>query len=207
MIMKEPFVASPSQLELTPAVLVEHCLQGDAGAWRLLVARYARLVHSVPARYGLSSAEVEDVGQDVFLALSQSLHTIDDPDRLPAWLVTTTRRVCWRLLQRRTEQPLDAEAEGLDGHPLPNALISPLPTPEAALTDWNRQALLHEAMERLGERCRELIALIFLDPHEPNYDEISARLNIPKGSIGPTRRRCLQQLRAQLSQDDFNGDD
>jgi DNA-directed RNA polymerase specialized sigma24 family protein len=53
-------------------------------------------------------------------------------------------------------------------------------------------------MQLLNARCRRLLTLLFLDPDEPSYEEISAQLGIPKGSIGPTRNRCLQQLRLAL---------
>jgi RNA polymerase sigma factor (sigma-70 family) len=200
--MKELF-ATHGSIEASPAALVQRCLQGDATAWRQLVDRYARLVHSVPARYGLTTAEIEDVGQEVFLILAQNLHAIEDPDRLPAWLVTTARRLCWRTVQRRRhEQPLDEEPEHGDEFTSRPELVSPLPTPEEALDGWNRQAIVQAAVARLGERCRKLIEMIFLDVREPTYDEISALLNIPKGSIGPTRNRCLAQLRLQLGEKD-----
>lgn len=201
-IMKELF-ATHGSIEASPAALVQRCLQGDANAWHRLVDRYARLVHSVPARYGLSTAEIEDVGQEVFLALAQNLRTIEDPDRLPAWLVTTARRFCWRVVQRRRrEQPLDDEPDhGEDAPPRPE-LVSTLPTPEEALEGWTRQAMLRAAVARMNERCRKLLEMIFLDEHEPSYDEISALLNIPKGSIGPSRNRCLGQLKLQLGGED-----
>ncbi len=205
--MKELF-ATHGSIEASPATLVQRCLQGDANAWRQLVDRYARLVHSVPARHGLSPAEIEDVGQEVFLALAQNLHSIEDPDRLPAWLVTTARRLCWRMVQRqRREQSLDEEPDNGDEYTSRRELISPLQTPDEAVEGWNRQAILHAAVARLGERCRRLIELIFLDTREPSYDEISALLNIPKGSIGPTRTRCLSQLRIQLGEEDLLGDE
>lgn len=195
-----PLSRMESSAAVPSAVLVQRCLQGDAGAWRALVERYARLVHSIPARQGFAPAEVEDVGQEVFLALAQNLHAIQDAERLPAWLLTTTRRVCWRLAaRRRSEQPLEEVGDG-DGEERfsRRELISPLPTPEDALEGWNRQEALYAALDKLPDRCRQLLTLIFLDPQEPSYDEISAALGMPKGSIGPTRNRCLGQLRRSL---------
>lgn len=193
--------APESHAAPAPAVLVQRCLGGDAAAWRALVERYARLVHSIPARQGFAPAEVEDIGQEVFLALAQNLHAIEDAERLPAWLVTTTRRICWRTsARRRDEQPLEeTTAAGDRERPARRELISPLPTPEEALEGWGRQEALYAALDQLGERCRRLLTLIFLDPQEPSYDEISAALRMPKGSIGPTRNRCLAQLRAHLA--------
>ena len=89
---------------VSTAALVERCLRNDSRAWEELVQRYARLVHSVAGRHGLTSDEVDDVGQEVFLALAQNLHAIDDPERLPAWLATTARRLSWRVLQRRARR-------------------------------------------------------------------------------------------------------
>jgi RNA polymerase sigma factor (sigma-70 family) len=177
--------------------LVHRCLRGDAAAWSLLIERYARLVHAIPVRHGLSPQEVDDVGQDVFLALAQNLHTIEDPERLPGWLVTTARRMTWRAIQRRrAEEPLDDG--GLDDPAAATPLIAPAPTASDLLETWHRQEMLAKAMERLQPRCHQLLMLLFLADAEPSYDEISAQIGIPKGSIGPTRNRCLQQLRSIL---------
>lgn len=187
--------------------LIARCRRGDNRAWHQLVHHYARLVHSIPVRYGLTAAEVDDVGQEVFLALAQGLHQLDDPQSLPAWLMTTARRYSWRALQRRKrEAPLaesdlaTTELSALDGQGVTDTppLNRPLPSMAELLQGWQQQETLATGLERLGERCRALLTLIFLDPTEPSYDEISSRLTLPKGSIGPTRNRCLQQLRTIL---------
>ena len=94
--------------EVTTTELIARCRRGDAPAWHALVDRYARLVHAVALRHGLRGGEVEDVAQEVFLALARTLAEIDDPERLPGWLATTTRRASWRAVQlRRREEELD----------------------------------------------------------------------------------------------------
>ena len=183
----------------TTSELVEQCLNGNEHAWNLLVQRYARLVHAIAVRHNLPPAEVDDIGQDVFVALAQHLHEIQDPERLPGWLVTTARRLCWRAVQRRrAEISLDPAGGDEDEGAAVHQLESPQPTPDSLVDVWGRQQMLDQAMELLHERCQQLIGLIFLDPAEPSYDEISVQLGIPKGSIGPTRNRCLQQLRSIL---------
>jgi RNA polymerase sigma factor (sigma-70 family) len=185
---------------LSNAQLIDHCLQGDSSAWEQLVDRYARLVYSIPARYQLPATEADDIFQDAYLALAQHLHEIDDPERLPAWLITTTRRLVWRaLVKRRVEQPV--EADDLNESALASQVagdLAQMPTLQDLLDGWQRQATLEQGLQWLNERCRRLIVLLFLDPSEPSYDEISAQLGIPKGSLGPSRNRCLQQLRLAL---------
>jgi RNA polymerase sigma factor (sigma-70 family) len=190
-----------------PTPLVQRCLNGDAKAWQTLVQRFAPLVHSVPIRYGLTPAEVDDVGQEVFLALAQSLAQIEDPQRLAAWLITTARRYSWRAIyRRRQEQPASADdlatSEGL-GTSVP--IGQPAPAINELLASWQRQEALQQGLQRLGHRCRQLLVLLFLDQSEPTYEEISARLDLPIGSIGPTRNRCLQQLRSILEGLGFDG--
>lgn len=180
--------------------LLHRCRAGEANAWQVIVRRYVRLVHSVPVRYGLSRSEAEDVGQEVFWALAQQLDRIEDPERLGGWLMTTARRMSWRVIQQRRQEQPDATADISDHEVLAGRLIGPssLPTYADLVAGWTRQEALQLGMAHLGDRCRELLKLIFLDDQEPSYDEISALLGMPKGSIGPTRNRCLSQLRAIL---------
>src|SRR3954447_2455521 len=93
------------------ADLLRRCLAGDANAWQVIVRRYSRLVHSVPVRYGLSRPEAEDIGQEVFWALAQQMERIEDPERLGGWLLTTARRMSWRLIQQRRQEQPDAVAD------------------------------------------------------------------------------------------------
>jgi RNA polymerase sigma factor (sigma-70 family) len=66
--------------------------------------------------------------------------------------------------------------------------------PDDALLRVERQAALREALAQLPVPCQQLITLLAEDPPLP-YAEISARLGVPVGSIGPTRSRCLAKLR------------
>jgi hypothetical protein len=74
-------------------------------------------------------------------------------------------------------------------------LFNTMPSIEEMTAEWQRQEILAAGLARLGDRCRRLLTLLFLDQNEPSYESITAQTGIPKGSIGPTRIRCLQQLR------------
>lgn len=198
--------------------LIMRCRQGDARAWQQLVQQYGRLIHSIPVRYGLNPTEVDDVGQEVFLALAQGLEQIDDPEALPAWLITTARRHSWRTLQRRKrEQPLTAsdlaetESQPLSTQPGMESITQHfgprVPSMAELLTGWEHQEFVIQGFAKLGSRCCKLLTAIFLDQAEPSYEEISEQLGIAKGSIGPTRNRCLQQLRMILEGLGFASED
>ena len=169
--------------------LVARVGDGDQEAWDELVERYAPLIWSLCRRYRLDTTETADVGQNVWLLLVNQLGKIRDPAALPGWLATTTRRECKRVLnkaQARQAARCEPDAENIpDGH---------AETIEQGLLAAERHAALREAFTHLPPRDQQLIALLIEDPPVP-YAEISARLGIPVGSIGPNRRRCLDKLR------------
>ena len=57
-----------------------------------------------------------------------------------------------------------------------------------------RTAALWRAVEALPERCRMLIRVLMADP-PPSYEDVAEAFDMPIGSIGPTRARCLEQLK------------
>jgi RNA polymerase sigma factor (sigma-70 family) len=174
----DPFVAD----------LVTRARKGDQRAWDALVERYAPLIWSICRHYRLSRADAEDVGQRVWLQFVSHLGAIRDPAAVPGWLTTTTRRECNRVV--RAARGPQAAGQLLDEN-IPDKQIT---TAEQELLAAESQAALREAFTCLSPSRQQLMAMLIEDPPVP-YTEISARLGIPVSSIGPTRRRCLDQIR------------
>ena len=169
--------------------LVIRARNGDSQAWDALVERYAPLVWSICRRYRLGSADAEDVNQSVWLALVDQLAALREPAALPGWLATTTQRECGRVL-RTARGPQMAwyvpDAEDIaDEHAV---------SAEEELLQAERHAALREAFTYLPPSCQQLIGMLIQDPPVP-YAKISTELGIPIGSIGPSRRRCVDKLR------------
>ena len=167
--------------------LVTRARNGDKQAWDGLVERYAPLIWSICRRHGLGRADTEDVGQAVWLHLVEHLDNLRDPAALPGWLATTTRRECCRVLRATGKLPAD-------GQVLENMPDEQTATAEHELLVAERNTALREAFARLPLSFQRLLALLIADPPVP-YTEISARLGIPVGSIGPNRHRYLDRLR------------
>ena len=165
--------------------LVSRVGDGDQDAWNELVERYAPLVWSICARSQLSREDIDDAAQSVWLLLVENIGRLREPAALPGWLATTTRRECLRILgaAQRREQ-------GGEEH-VPPGLAD---TTEQEIIAAERKAALRAAFAEMQRGCRELLAMLMSDPPR-SYAEISATLGIPVGSIGPTRARCLDQLR------------
>lgn len=181
--------------EAEMADLLERAAAGDQSAWVRIVDRYAPLVWSVARSFRLSSADAADVHQATWLRLVEQLESIRDPERLGAWLATTARREALALL-RRASRDLPTG----DMHLLEPRLESSDPdqSPDSQLLRRERDEDLWEAIGKLPGNCRNLLRLLLIDP-PPSYAEVSAALDIPVGSIGPTRARCLEHLRRSVS--------
>ena len=169
--------------------LVTRATYGDQQAWDALIERYAPLIWSICRRYRLEDADAHDVSQTVWLRLLSQLNKVREPAALPGWLATTTRRECGKvqraaLRSQAFDHVLDAEHSS--GHQTGMA--------DHELLAAERHAALREAFARLPPCCKRLITMLLEDPPAP-YAQISAKLGIPVGSIGPSRSRCLDKLR------------
>jgi RNA polymerase sigma factor (sigma-70 family) len=166
---------------------------GDERAWDELLDRFSPMVWAIARAHRLCDADAADVTQTTWTTLLTHLDQLKDPDRVGAWLATTARRECLRLLgQGRSFVPYGDEL------PEPEA---PEPNPVEGIEVDQRDAALWRSFRRLRDSDQALLRLLIADP-VPSYDEISAALGIPVGSIGPTRARALERLRRELRRDD-----
>lgn len=170
--------------------LVARIRAGDEQAWVTLTDRYTNLLWSVARGMRLSGPDAADAVQTTWLRLVESLDRLREPEHLGRWLVTTVRRECLATLRRgaRVGSGVDTwEDMPTNADPLDEALLRE-----------ERDAALWKAFSALTARCQSLLRVLMADP-PPSYDEVSLALDMPAGSIGPTRQRCLRSLREIMS--------
>ena len=170
--------------------LIRACRSGNARAWERLLDKYERLVFSISLRYGLTTDDAADVTQITFTILLQNLNTLPDEIRLSSWLVTVARRRTWRLLARNRRETVNPD-EDLAGNEALGGIVDDRERWE--LAEWILQGL-----SMLDERCRQLLLALYFDAEQPSYADVANRLKMPIGSIGPTRARCLEQMKRNL---------
>ena len=168
--------------------LVPAAANGDRDAWNGLVNGFSGLVWSVIRGHGLYGAEAADVSQTVWLRFVEHIGRLRDPERTAAWLATTARHECYRVLRKAGRSTVMAD---------PPEVLSNEPAPDRQLVADADAATLLRALEQVRPRCQALLRMLLTDP-PLSYDEIAEVLDMPKGSIGPTRMRCLDNLRAVL---------
>lgn len=181
-------VPSDDKAKIDDASLIEQCLSGDQDAWEAIIRRYQNLIYSVPIRYHFSAQDSADVFQHVCVILLEKLKTLRNSETLSSWLYITTKRQCWKIAKKKKmETELQETSEYISDSNSENLVL---------------QHQIKTGVDQLPEKCRDLIfALYYADPPY-SYDQITEKLGIPFGSIGPTRARCLEKLRKILSSKD-----
>lgn len=174
--------------------LVRRCLDGDEDAWRTLVRRHSPLVWAAARRAGLCDADASDVFQTVWRIAVQDLSRVRHAERFGRWLARTAHFQSMRVLRGYA-----IARRALDGVRPPEADGSPGPAEELlALED---RLHVSRALERLGERCRDLLRYLYYESPTPTYADIAGRLGMTVGGVGPTRSRCLGRMKTILGGD------
>jgi RNA polymerase sigma factor (sigma-70 family) len=168
--------------------MVERAARGDQEAWNELVDTFSSTVWAIARGHRLNAADSADVFHTTWLRLVEHLDRIEQPERVGAWLATTARRECLRLIHLGGRQiPTGAD---FDGHADPDSFRPP----DSALVTDERRQIVNQLVEQLPMRSQLLLRLLSADS-PLSYADIGEALSMPIGSIGPTRARALERLR------------
>lgn len=187
--------SSPSDADL-----IQRCLDGEESAWEALSTRYADTVYGVAWRSGLRGDGAADVVQEVFMALLGHLPRLRSRERLLPWILTTAKREAWRQVKRSRAATARERKQARPEE-------APGPLPDAELAALEEEHAVRRAFDRLKESCRRLLDALFFRAEARPYAEIAEELGIPVGSLGPTRRRCLDRLKEELAQEGISAPD
>ena len=183
------------------AALVSAASHGDAQAWNAITDRFTNLLWSVARSYRLGHDDAADAVQNTWLRLLENLTKIEKPEALPGWLATTARREALGVLRRRGR---DVLMRGDDmSFDVPDTKARAL---DAALLEDERAVALWAGFDRLSDRCQQLLRVL-MSVDRPAYTEVATAFDMPVGSIGPTRMRCLDRLRTILAESGYQFDD
>jgi RNA polymerase sigma-70 factor (ECF subfamily) len=179
--------------------LVARCRSGDEGAWRELVSRHTRRVFGVAYRFTGRVDEAEDLTQEVFVKVYQSLDRFREAEgAFPTWLRTVARNQAIDHYRRRRQERLrTADDAALDLLPAPGG-----DSPLRALERDERAGLVQRMLRALPEELRQPV--ILCDLEEMPYDEIAATLGLPLGTvksrINRGRLELAKRLRSRLGE-------
>ena len=185
-----PSAAAPPEID----PLLERCLKGDQRAWDDIVRLYWRKVFNVAYKFVGRQDEAEDLTQDIFLKLFKSLKTFDRRANFSTWLISVSRNLCidhYRSMRREH----DVVTHDVDVVTL--ARPSGLDSPQVALEQRDRVALLRAALDKLAPSLRT--AVMLRDIQELSYQEIAEKLDVPEGTVKSRINRGRTELARQIA--------
>lgn len=183
--------------------LYKLAVSGDRSAVEALVERHhADLALYLRAKTQ-ARAVVDDSVAETWLRFFRHLkEAADEPERslrkpesIRFWLYRTALNAL-RDQFRRSSRQSDV-SDRVTGEASARGELAFEPDELAGLENEDRRSALRDGFARLSERCRELLSLMLVDP-PLSYGEISEMLDRPIGSLGPTRQRCLGELRRHM---------
>jgi RNA polymerase sigma factor (sigma-70 family) len=164
---------------------------GDPHAIDAMVESLTPLLWHIVRAYGLDTATAEDVVQNTWMTLVRKADTVVEPQAVLRWLTVTARRDAWRAARATNRMDLTDDVTVLDVRETQSG-------PEEDVLRAADQRALWLAVAKLNERCQRLLRVIAFHDR-PDYSALSRELGMPMGSIGPTRGRCLDKVRAELA--------
>ena len=183
---------APADREALLVRLVGSARAGDSAAWDELFECYVALLWSIAYRHGLHESDAGDVVQNTWLRLVEHIGDIREPARLGSWLATTAQREALRCVAQNARVVPSADEAAFDG---PDRL---LPDVDERLLAEELAGVAYAALGTLPPAWRLLVEKLTQDP-APDYETISADLQMPVGSIGPTRGRSMRRMQAIIS--------
>ena len=177
--------------DLDVAELVGRAADGDQQAWERLVDQYARLIWAITRDHRLEESDASDVAQITWLRLLEHIDRLKQPHRVGSWLAATARNECLRNVAARKR------IVSTDDEDVLQVAFAHQPEIDEGLLATERDQTVRDAMSCLPRRWRQMLEMLMADP-PASYADISDELELPIGSIGPTRGRCLARMRVLL---------
>src|SRR5438270_4264118 len=167
--------------------------RGSASAFEVLVRRYQSLVCSVAYSACGNLALSEDVAQETFWTAWRQRESLEQPDRLRAWLCGIARNLA-KNARRKASRPVES-AETQD-------VLSELSSDEPGLAEEavsrEEESLVWQALERIPEAYREPLILFYRE--DQSVAEVAGALVLSEDAVRQRLSRGRGMLREQVAE-------
>ncbi|MGC3960911.1 MAG: RNA polymerase sigma factor [Verrucomicrobiota bacterium] len=182
------------------AQLLMRCRQGEAAAWDELFDRHyaaaGRFVFQLASDF--TREDVEEICQEVFLNVIRNLNSFHGESQFQTWLFRIATNKARDFREKRNaakrgggQMPLSLQAED-DETGLTLDPPSPAPAPDVDLLNVERAELVRDALDQMGEPCREIIELRYFG--DLSYDDLSRELQLNPKTVSSRLSKCLDKL-------------
>jgi RNA polymerase sigma-70 factor (ECF subfamily) len=179
-------------------LLVQECLRGSEDAWKEFYSRFIGLMRTVVRRrLNLPASDVQDIVQAAFLELTTALRNYDSQQALHTFVCLVTERVLIDEYRKTKAAKRSADTESVEHHDSnqegTTMVLSDLTPQDEEMEKAEAASHLRAALQKLDEKCRELITLRYYN--ELSFNEIAGIFNATENTVTVQTRRCLDKLR------------
>ncbi|MEJ1236648.1 sigma-70 family RNA polymerase sigma factor [Chryseolinea sp. T2] len=168
--------------------LVRRIQDGDMHALRVLIRQHERLVQHMVGRVVANEVEREELCQDVFLKVYNSLGTFAFQSKLSTWIATIAYRHALNHLRGKRSAMLELPTDDS------TAVFVETQTPETAMSESDLNDHVKKLIERLPLQYKMIINLYHIE--EMSYAEIGTIMELPEGTV----KSYLFRARAMLKE-------
>lgn len=189
-------------------LLVQQCLAGSRTAWDELYDRFLLLVRKIIRTHlRCGESDTQDMIQNVFLSVCTALKNYDHQYPLSKFVWVISERVCIDELRKRQSAKRLGDTVPANHHDHGDDATTVVPsradTPERQFAEAELHQLLRLAFRQLGDKCRELLRLRYLQ--ELSFKEIIPLLGGKEKTLAVQTARCLAELKNLYHQVETEG--
>lgn len=195
----EPEASAHSAQSTQWAQWIARIADGDEAALCALYDAALSRVYGMALRITREPSLAEDVVEEVFFKVWRNASRFDISRGAPVtWLLVICRSLALAKLRSADIAVSVAEIEDLVDECRDQAA-----DPQSLLLAIEQHTILHRALQALGTRDRQLLALAFF--RDLSYSEIAQQMTMPLGTVKTCIRSALRQLRESLLPMDLRG--
>ena len=181
--------------------LVRQAKAGDQKAYTELMERYREPVYYMLVKMVNNVADAEDLTIEAFGKAFKNLRQYTANFAFSTWLFKIASNNAIDFMRKKKLNNLSIDENTRDSDIMPVSIRSEQPTPEESMISEQKILMIRDIVARLKPRYRKLIELRYFN--EFTYEEISAEMDLPIGTVKAQLYRAKELLQNIMKETNF----
>ncbi|MFC2132980.1 RNA polymerase sigma factor [Bacteroidota bacterium] len=181
-------------------LLIEQIISGDKEAFRIIIKNYKRLVFHIIFRMVSNKTEREEIGQEIFIKIYDSLPKFKGKSSLATWISVIARNTCKNFIKKKKvalyEDVVSKDREDMNDNNSFDKVLTDEEPYDVTMSKNEIYEILNKEIILLPELYKEIISLYYLG--QLSYKEISVIVKLPEGTIKSYMSRARTILKEKL---------
>ena len=195
MELKSELLSSKAQLDVE---LVEQAINGEQKAYAELMERYRDAIYYMLLKMVNNAADAEDLAIEAFGKAFKNIRQYTPNFAFSTWLFKIASNNAIDFMRKKKLNNISIDETLRETDVAPVNIRSEQPTPEESMISQQKIMMLRSIVAKLKPRYRKLVELRYF--YEYTYEEISAEMNLPIGTVKAQLFRARELLQSSLKE-------